>query len=48
MLEKPTSLVILRECGFYRLVRVPDGRTGWLQANVLTTRAPAQAHSTMP
>jgi SH3-like domain-containing protein len=42
ILEKPTSLVILRECGCYRLARVPDGRTGWLQANVLTTRPPAQ------
>src|SRR3954454_20561076 len=28
MLNKPSSVVILRECGFYRLARVPDGRTG--------------------
>lgn len=48
ILEKPTSLVILRECGFYRLARLPDGRTGWLQANVLTTRPPAQEHRAMP
>ena len=34
--------MILRECGCYRLACVPDGRTGWLQANVLTTRPPAQ------
>jgi len=42
MLNKPSSVVILRECGFYRLARVPDGRTGWLPANALTTRPPTQ------
>jgi len=42
ILEKPTSLMILRECGGYRLARVPHGRTRWLQANVLTTHPPAQ------
>lgn len=42
ILQQPSSVVILRECGFYRLARVPDGRTGWLQASALTTRPPAQ------
>jgi SH3-like domain-containing protein len=40
ILERPSAVVILRECGFYRLARVPDGRTGWVQASALTTRAP--------
>jgi SH3-like domain-containing protein len=48
LLEKPSSVVILRECGFYRLARVPDGRTGWLQASVLTTRPLAQEHRATP
>ncbi|TDH60973.1 hypothetical protein E2C06_19165 [Dankookia rubra] len=47
-LEKPSSIVILRECGFFRLARVPDGRTGWLQASVLTTRMPAQERRATP
>ena len=48
MLEKPSSIVILRECGFYRLARVPDGRTGWLQASALTTRPPAREGRATP
>jgi hypothetical protein len=48
MLEKPSSVMVLRECGFFRLVRVPDGRTGWLQASVLTTRPSAQGHRATP
>jgi hypothetical protein len=48
LLEKPSSVVILRECGFYRLARVPDGRTGWLQASVLTTRPLGQEHRATP
>jgi SH3-like domain-containing protein len=40
VLERPAAVMILRECGFYRLVRVPDGRTGWVRASALTTRAP--------
>jgi SH3-like domain-containing protein len=48
MLEKPSSVAILRECGFYRLARVPDGRTGWLPANALTTRPPTPERRTMP
>src|SRR5690349_21716470 len=39
-LEQPAAVLVLRECGFYRLARAPDGRTGWLQASALTTRAP--------
>jgi hypothetical protein len=42
MLVNPSAVVILRECGFYRLARVPDGRSGWLRASALTTRPPAQ------
>jgi SH3-like domain-containing protein len=48
MLEKPSSVAILRECGFYRLARVPDGRTGWLPANALTTRPPTPKRRAMP
>ena len=48
MLEKPSSVVILRECGFYRLARVPDGRTGWLPANALTTRPPTPERRAIP
>ena len=48
MLEKPSSVVILRECGFYRLARVPDGRIGWLPASALTTRPPAQERRATP
>ena len=47
-LEKPLPVVILRECGFYRLARAPDGRTGWLRASALTPRPPAQAHRAAP
>jgi hypothetical protein len=38
ILEKPSAIVVLRECGFFRLARVPDGRTGWMRASALTTR----------
>ena len=48
MLEKASPVVILRECGFYRLARVPDGRTGWLQASALTTRPPSQERRATP
>jgi SH3-like domain-containing protein len=48
MLEKPLSVVILRECGFYRLARVPDGRTGWLPASALTTRSPSPDRRAKP
>lgn len=39
-LEQPSAVVVLRECGFQRLVRLPDGRSGWVRASALTTRAP--------
>jgi SH3-like domain-containing protein len=39
-LEQPSAVVIQRECGFYRLARVVDGRTGWVRASALTTHAP--------
>lgn len=39
-LERPSAVMILQECGFYRLARVPDGRTGWVRASALTTYAP--------
>src|SRR3954471_21178615 len=48
MLEKPLPVVILRECGFYRLARVPDGRMAWLRASALTTRPPAQERRATP
>ena len=48
MLEKPSAIVVLRECGFFRLARVPDGRTGWLQASALTTRPPTQERRATP
>ncbi|WP_380070492.1 hypothetical protein [Dankookia sp. GCM10030260] len=47
-LEKPLPVVILRECGFYRLARAPDGRTGWLRGSALTTHPPAQARRAAP
>jgi SH3-like domain-containing protein len=40
VLERSSEVVILRECEFFRLVRVPDGRKGWVRASALTTRAP--------
>jgi len=48
MLEKASAVVVFRECGFYRLVRVSDGRTGWLQASALTTRPPSQERRATP
>ncbi len=46
ILERSSEVVILRECGFFRLVRVPDGRKGWVRASALTTRAPKGSHGT--
>ena len=48
MLVNPSVVVILRECGFYRLARVPDWRTGCLRASALTTRPPAQERRAKP
>ena len=48
MLEKPLPVMILRECGFYRLLRVSDGRVGWVRASALTTRPPTQERRAMP
>ena len=48
MLMNPSAVVILRECGFFRLARVPDGRMGWLRASALTTRPPAQERRATP